>query len=182
MYDTTRIEGQALQDVDYAFTAEAGLDRTHYTMTGNPNGAGDVTVDVRVWYQSMPARWVAPMFDIQDSTIQAFQSLFEAQGAAPELVAQTSVTIPVTTGLGGQPTASKLRVHPNPAPEGEVQVHAPEDALGGLYEVYAPDGSRVQHGKVTSRQWTLTLPPASGTYVLRVYGEREVWTRRMVRR
>ena len=92
-YDTTRIEGQALQDVDYAFTSEAGLDRTHYTMTGNPSVAGDVTVDVRIWYQSMPARWVAPMFDIQDSTIQAFQELFEAQGAAPELVAETSVSI-----------------------------------------------------------------------------------------
>ena len=181
-YDTTRIEGQALQDVDYAFTSEAGLDRTHYTMTGNPSVAGDVTVDVRIWYQSMPARWVAPMFDIQDSTIQAFQELFEAQGAAPELVAETSVSIPVTSGFGDDLTVQRLRVHPNPAPEGEVLVTAPADAIGGLFELYAPDGSRVEYGRVAAAQWPLTLPYAAGTYVLRVHGAREVLTRRIVRR
>ena len=181
-YDTTRIEGQALQDVDYAFTSEAGLDRTHYTMTGNPSVAGDVTVDVRIWYQSMPARWVAPMFDIQDSTIQAFQELFEAQGAAPELVAETSVSIPVTSGFGDDLTVQRLRVHPNPAPEGEVLVTAPADAIGGLFELYAPDGSRVEYGRVTASQWPLTLPYAAGTYVLRVHSAREVLTRRIVRR
>ena len=182
VYDTTRIEGQALQDVDYAFTPEAGLDRTHYTMTGNPSVAGDVTVDVRVWYQSMPARWVAPMFDVQDSTIQAFQALFEAQGAAPELVAETSVSIPVTSGFGEDVAVQRLRVHPNPAPEGDVVVTAPSDAMGSLFELYAPDGSRVEYGKVTSLQWSLRLPHAAGTYVLRVHGAREVWTRRIVRR
>ena len=182
VYDTTRIEGQALQDVDYAFTSEAGLDRTHYTMTGNPSVAGDVTVDVRIWYQSMPARWVAPMFDIQDSTIQAFQELFEAQGAAPELVAETSVSIPVTSGFGDDLTVQRLRVHPNPAPEGEVLVTAPADAIGGLFELYAPDGSRVEYGRVAAAQWPLTLPYAAGTYVLRVHGAREVLTRRIVRR
>ena len=182
VYDTTRVEGQALQDIDYAFTSEAGLDRTHYTMTGNPDVAGDVTVDVRVWYQSMPARWVAPMFDIQDSTIQAFQDLFEAQGAAPELVAETSVNIPVTSGFDEDVAVQRLRVHPNPAPEGEVVVTAPSDALGSLYELYAPDGSRVEYGKVTTSQWPLRLPHAAGTYVLRVHGAGEVWTRRIVRR
>ena len=35
------------------------------------------------------------MFDTQDSTIQAFQALFEAQGALPELVAETTVEVPV---------------------------------------------------------------------------------------
>ena len=168
--------------MDYAFNAEAGLDRTHYTMTGNASVAGDVTVDVRVWYQSMPARWLAPMFDIQDSSIQAFQDLFEAQGAAPELVAETSVSIPVTSGFDDELTVQRLGVHPNPSPDGEVVVTAPTDAIGSLFELYAPDGSRVEYGKVTATQWPLTLPYAAGTYVLRVHGPRKVLTRRIVRR
>ena len=77
-----------------------------------------MTVDVRVWYQSMPARWVAPMFDIQDSTIQAFQALFEAQGAAPELVSATSLSIPVTSGMEELDVKSALRVHPEPRTDG----------------------------------------------------------------
>ena len=78
-YDTTRVEGEALTDVDYTFNSELGLDRLTYLMNAEPL-AGNVNIDVRVWYQSMPARWIESMFDVQDSTIQAFQTLFNAQG------------------------------------------------------------------------------------------------------
>ena len=49
----------------------------------------------------MPPRWVEPMFAFEDSTIQAFQAFFEAQGAAPELVADTAFTVNVVGGVGG---------------------------------------------------------------------------------
>ena len=88
----------------------------------------------------------------------------------------------MTSGFGDDLTVQRLRVHPNPAPEGEVVVTAPADAIGGLFELYAPDGSRVQYGRVAASQWSLTLPYAAGTYVLRVHGAREVLTRRIVRR
>ena len=67
------------------------------------------------------------MFDIQDSTIQAFQELFEAQGAAPELVAETTVVVPVVSGLD-EVDGTKVRVYPNPAPEGVVTVEVPAAA------------------------------------------------------
>jgi hypothetical protein len=122
------------------------------------------------------------MFDIQDSTIQAFQALFEAQGAAPELVAETSMSIPVTSGTSELSSASQLRVHPNPAPMGQVTVHAPEAAVGGLWELYTPSGSRVAHGVVNRVAWQQELPSTSGTYVLRVHRDGRTWTRRIVRR
>ena len=182
VYDTTRVEGAALLDDDFVEDATAGLDRVHYAMTATPITNANVTVDVRVWYQSMPARWVAPMFDIQDSTIQAFQALFEAQGAAPELVSATSLSIPVTSGLGELDGRSALRVHPNPAPMGEVTVQAPQASLGGLWELYTPAGSRVAHGVVNRETWQLELPLTTGTYVLRVHHQGKTWTRRVVRR
>ena len=148
MYDTTRVEGAALMDDDFVEEAAEGLDRVHYAMTATPTSNANVTVDVRVWYQSMPARWVAPMFDIQDSTIQAFQALFEDQGAAPELVSAKSVSIPVVSGTDEVDVKAALRVHPNPAPMGQVTVQAPDVAVGGLWELYTPAGSRVAHGTV----------------------------------
>ena len=72
-YDTTRIEAKLCRTWIMR-SHQAGLDQA-YTMTGNPSVAGDVTVDVRIWYQACRP-WVAPMNDIQDSTIQAFQELF----------------------------------------------------------------------------------------------------------
>ena len=182
VYDTTRVEGEALVDVDFVFNSEDGLDRTHYVLSGNPMIESNVNIDVRLWYQSMPARWVAPMFETQHSSIQAFQTLFEAQGAAPELIAETTVSIPVTSGMGAERLAGNLHVYPNPAPDGMVNVIVPERALNGLFEIYAPNGSRVQFGQVTSSNWSLELPQPEGTYVLRVHSNGEVWTRRIVRR
>ena len=182
VYDTTRVEGAALMDDDFVQEAAEGLDRVHYAMTATPMSNANVTVDVRVWYQSMPARWVAPMFDIQDSTIQAFQALFEDQGAAPELVSAKSVSIPVVSGTAELDVKSALRVHPNPAPLGQVTVQAPDVAVGGLWELYTPAGSRVAHGTVNRERWQLELPLASGTYVLRVHHKGKTWTRRIVRR
>ena len=108
--------------------------------------------------------------------------MFEAQGASPELVAETTVSIPVTSGMGAERLAGNLRVYPNPAPDGMVNVIVPERALNGLFELYAPNGSRVQFGQVTSSNWSLELPQPEGTYVLRVHSNGEVWTRRIVRR
>lgn len=182
VYDTTRVEGAALEDVDYVFNSEAGLDRVTYAMMAEPEAGGSVTLDVRVWYQSMPARWIAPMFEVQDSTIQAFQMLFEAQGAAPELVAEATVSVPVLASVGDFPLEQSLRVHPNPTSDGQVAVRAPRQALGGLWELYAPTGSRIAFGRVESQSWELVLPQTRGTYVLRIHGSSQTWSRRIVRR
>jgi len=130
----------------------------------------------------MPARWLAPMFDIQDSTIQAFQALFDAQGAAPELVAETTTSIPVLASLSESTATTSIQAHPNPTYDGEVSVRVPRQALGALWEVYSPSGSRISFGRVTAEAWSLRLPEPAGTYVLRMHAEGVTWTRRLVRR
>ena len=182
VYDTTRVEGLALQDDDFTLNAGQGLDRVSYVMSAGPLEGSYVTVDVRVWYQSMPARWLAPMFEVQDSTIQAFQALFEAQGAEPELVAETSVSIPVLAGLSELGLASALQVHPNPTSDGIVEVRVPAQAMGSLWELYAPTGSRIAFGRVSQLVWDLNLPEPRGTYVLRVHAPAQTYVRRVIRR
>ena len=51
-----------------------------YDMVADLPLGSNVDVDVRVWYQAMPPRWVNPMFDTQDSTIQAFQAPVRSPG------------------------------------------------------------------------------------------------------
>jgi len=179
LYDTTRVEGGALSDGNFTFQASAGLDEVTYEI-GVPAFSPYVTVDVRMWYQSMPPRWVNPMFDLQDSTIQAFQAMFEAQGAAPELVAFRREVIPVVGATNDVPRQA-LAVHPNPTFDGRVVVNLPTTGRGGLWELYNPAGSRIEHG-TTASTFELQLPATAGTYVLRVHAEGQSWTRRIVRK
>ena len=179
VYDTTRVEGLALYDLEFSFESELGLDRLTYDMTASPSTDLPVVMDVRVWYQSMPPRWVAPMFDIQDSTIQAFQALFEAQGAAPELVAETSVSVPVVSSVSEQ--AQHGQAFPNPTVDGRVTVVPPLAFQGGMWELYDPKGSRVNHGQVEALM-ELQLPAVPGTYVLQMHSKGQHWVRRLVRK
>lgn len=179
VYDTTRVEGLALYDLEFAFESELGLDRLTYDMTASPSTDLPVVMDVRVWYQSMPPRWVAPMFDIQDSTIQAFQALFEAQGAAPELVAETSVSVPVVSSVSEQ--ARHGQAFPNPTVDGRVTVVPPLAFQGGMWELYDPKGSRVNHGQAGALM-ELQLPAVPGTYVLQMHSKGQHWVRRLVRK
>ena len=174
VYDTTLVEGLALLDPDYTTASSAGKDVVQYDIQAGASGA--VTVDVRLWYQSMPPRWVNPMFDTQDSTIQAFQALFEAQGAAPELVAETTVEVPVVGSVAEQD--SRVQAFPNPTADGLVQLDLP--VAGGMWELYAADGTRIQHGQARQRM-TLELPKAAGTYLFKLHGEHRDWTTRIVR-
>lgn len=179
VYDTTRVEGLALIDLDFTFESELGLDRLTYDMAASPSTNFPVVVDVRVWYQSMPPRWVAPMFDIQDSTIQAFQALFEAQGAVPELVAETSVSVPVVSSVTEQ--AQHGKAFPNPTFDGGVTVVPPMAFQGGMWELYDPKGSRVDHGQAGALM-EMQLPAIPGTYVLQMHSKGRHWVRRLVRK
>ena len=49
-----------------------------------------------------------------------------------------------------------------------------------MWELYAADGTRIQHGQARQRM-TLELPKAAGTYLFKLHGEHRDWTTRIVR-
>lgn len=181
VYDTTRVEGLALTDPNF----EVGLGR--HTVTYEMASPAELTADailmeVKVWYQAIPPRWVESMFAFEDSTIQAFQTFFEAQGAAPELVTDTAFTINVLGSVQGTMEAEAWTIFPNPTENGQITVRVPERARGSLWELYDAKGSRVASGWTLPSQ-TLQLPTARGTYLLKwVLEDGECITRKVVRR
>jgi len=177
VYDTTRVEGLAYEDE--SFDVADGSDVITYQFPPADVG-GQVEVDVHVWYQAMPPRWINSMFEFQDSTIQAFQTMFEAQGAAPELVKDTTFLLAVAGSVQEDIASERWSVYPNPSRDGRVTMLVPERARGALWEVYGMDGSRMASG------WTLpgmeiSLPKAQGTYAIRWHLESgEVISRKAV--
>jgi hypothetical protein len=83
-YDTTRVIG-VLDDPDFDFAA--GSDVVHYRLSTN-GYTGFLTVTAKVWYQSLPPKWMAPMFAYNSPEIDAFKAMFEAADRSPILVAE----------------------------------------------------------------------------------------------
>ena len=180
VYDTTRVEGLALNDPQ--FNVGQGRHTVQYEMATPPNATyAPIDMEIKVWYQAMPPRWLEPMFAFEDSTIQAFQALFEAQGAAPELVADTAFTVNLI-GDVADVAEKQWGVFPNPTWDGVVRVDVPERAIGSLWELYDAKGSRVASGWTRGNQ-RLQLPDAKGTYLLKwTLPDGESVTRKVIRR
>jgi hypothetical protein len=120
------------------------------------------------------------MFEFQDSTIQAFQTMFEAQGAAPELVRDTTFVLDAINSVNALTPMERWAVYPNPSQDGRVTVLVPDRAIGALWEVYGMDGSRVASGW-TMPNMEIQLPGVQGTYAIRWHLESgEVITRKAV--
>ncbi|MBK8193382.1 MAG: hypothetical protein IPK76_09275 [Lewinellaceae bacterium] len=84
-YDTTRVIGPALNDPDFDFAS--GSDAVQYSIPTN-GYTGKLKVTARVWYQSLPPKWMAPMFEYNSPEIDAFRAMFDAADRSPVLVAE----------------------------------------------------------------------------------------------
>ena len=91
VYDTTQIIGAALQDPDFNRmqngTQGTGADVLHYAIANN-GYTGFLTVTAQVWYQSLPPKWMMPMFEWSAPEIDSFKTMFDAADKAPILIAE----------------------------------------------------------------------------------------------
>ena len=91
------------------------------------------------------------------------------------------MTIPVTSNVQETSLTAEGRLYPNPTMDGRVTVQVPAHLANGMWELYAPDGSRIAHGACEARL-SLELPQVRGTYVFKAHGSGEPWVQRVVRR
>ena len=190
-YDTTLVVGanvewdMALGDFNRSESGEegTGADVVHYALDIPAlNGCEDCNVTARLWYQAMPPRWVAPMFEVETDIIAEFESMYWDY-AAPELVVEMSTSL-VTTSVDPL-MASSWKVYPNPSDDGRVFVEFPQGFNGTVYEVFNAGGQRVSAGPIVrgAMAWSFDLPAATGVYVVHFHGEEgDQSTHRILRR
>lgn len=188
VYDTTTLAGAAvLEDAlngnfnrDAAGNEGTGGDRVTYLADVSTAYAGDAAPELRVrmWYQSMPPRWVNPMFEVEGPAIDWFEGVFE-EYAHPDLVKEIEVT--AQTVNISHPVGPEGRIWPNPTQDGRVQVESPWGA-GGSYEVFDALGQRVLKGRVNADSFELLLPATRQVYTVVLYQGDQKWTARVVRR
>ncbi len=93
-YDTTRIVGSALQDPDFNKmpngTQGTGADIVHFAIPIN-GYTGMLSVHAKVWYQSLPPKWMAPIFEWSAPEIDSFKLMLDAADRSPILVAEQAL-------------------------------------------------------------------------------------------
>ncbi len=130
VYDTTAVVGAEVEaDMlfgDFNRTEDgaegSGADRIRYEMALPADWPEGLTpeVEVKVWYQAMPPRWVASMFETEAPAIADFEGLYWDY-AAPDLVtAQVTTPINLAGGTELDGDASSFAVFPNPVASGEA--------------------------------------------------------------
>lgn len=181
-YDTTEIAGNALNDPDFNFDGleGTGADVVHFHIP--VSGVGDtLRVSARMYYQSIPKRWVQDMFSASTPQIDTFETMYNAADHTPVLVAADSILgLAVPTSVNEPDPASLVQVYPNPS-RGTVWLSGLNPSEVVAIGVYGLDGKRIslQQGYDSSG---ISLPEKTGVYLIRV--EAEDWSRvfRVLRR
>lgn len=163
-YDTTQIIGAALGDPN--FDLASGSDAVQYSIPTN-GYTGKLKVTARVWYQSLPPKWMAPMFEYDSPEIDAFRAMFDAADRSPVLVAER-----VLDDVFVSPVRTK-----GPEKERFVTIF-PTFNQSGTVNIRVSAGIRVQRVQVWNVEGKLVwdksdagdiqLPAARGAYLVAV--------------
>lgn len=95
-YDSTRVEGLALEDPNFNSDAN-GIDTVTYRITGLSPG-NDYQVRVRLYYQSLAPRYVKHLLSFDTDAVNRFRGYYEATPNLPVTVDSIAFTTN-TTGL-----------------------------------------------------------------------------------
>ncbi|MCW5921634.1 MAG: hypothetical protein KIS77_04775 [Saprospiraceae bacterium] len=164
-YDTTRIVGAALQDP--TFNLSEGSDVVHYRISTH-GYTGLLFVTARVWYQSLPPKWMAPMFAFSSPEIDAFRAMFDAADRSPVLVAE-HVLDPVFVSPVSIKDIDKqelVKIYPTLSRDGRVLVEAASGVRVQRVQVWDTAGRLVWDK--TDAQQPLHLPEKRGLYFVLV--------------
>lgn len=179
-YDTTRIVGTALGDPDFNRhpdgTEGSGADVLHVHVPIH-GYTGEFSVTARVWYQSLPPKWMAPLFEYSSPEIDSFRQMFDAADRAPILVASAEKTVLVSPASTSAPQGPKITVSPTLSADGRVHVDVPADTPARRLRVWNSAGQMVWDRVAAD----LTLPATKGMYFIEVQTSAGRVVRRVVR-
>ncbi|NQX91036.1 MAG: T9SS type A sorting domain-containing protein [Flavobacteriales bacterium] len=168
VYDTTLVGEVALADPNFNHedgVEGSGTDRIEYKIALN-GYEGDISVETRLYYQSMPPKWMEEMFSFQTTEIDFFKEKYEEQGAAPVLIQERTLSTIVTNIENLELSAIKL--FPNPSSDGTFNIQSEMTSLTGI-EIYDASGRLMSQAQLNGLFYRGTLPSASGLYTIVIH-------------
>jgi hypothetical protein len=142
-YDTARISADALADADFntdGVSEGTAVDYVHFHVPLSMVN-GWLTVETNFYYQAVPPKWLDEMFQVNNPTIDTFQTMYDAADKSPFLVANDSISI-FATAIENSKVAEAAHISPT-ASSGRFVVQADSNAELVLIRVYNGNGKTV---------------------------------------
>jgi len=181
-YDTTSIVGYAKVDPNFNFEGfeGSGTDLVNYHVPLN-NYNGTIKVITKMYYQSVPPKYLEDMFSYSTPEIDEFKAMYLNADKTPVLVACDSiVNISVVTGVESQSIAD-IGIYPNPTNDGWIKLRGIESGKIDQIQVFDVRGKLVASFSNASANG-IQLPEEAGVYLVKAEGEFGEEVLRVVRR
>lgn len=169
VYDTTLIIGAALTDPNFNRDADglegSGSDLVHYRIPTN-GYTGHLKVTARVWYQSLPPKWMMPMFAYSSPEIDSFKVMFDAADRSPVLIAERVLDSVQVSPVATHPVDNEsfVRITPTLTADGKVNIQLSGDVQLRRVQVWDSAGRLVWDQPARA----LWLPADRGVYFVAV--------------
>ncbi len=165
VYDTTQVVGIA-NDPDFNYVAGlegSGTDHLHFSIH-NEGYTGFLRVTARVWYQSLPPKWMAPLFAYSSPEIDSFKTMLATADNAPVLIAEKKLDSLFVSPLSSKNLFSEnlVSIFPTVSHDGKVSVQVSPSIQ--LFEVHIFDNNGRLCG--VQRSGEVVLPVQRGLYYL----------------
>ncbi len=183
-YDTTFIAGNALTDANFNYengNEGSGSDRVSYHVPRADYEGGYVNISARVYYQSLPPKWMEEIFSESTPEIESFKTMYYQTDQTPTLVAEAlldSIWVETIINTEEQSSFAALLLTPNPTPDGWLNCRLPDGHHLLEIQVFDVDGRLLQ----SHRSSSFRLPEKQGIYVIRISSNLGQTTRKIVRR
>lgn len=183
VYDTTQIIGAALTDPDFNRFDDgkegSGSDVLHFHIPIS-GYTGRLKVSAKVWYQSLPPKWMAPLFEYSSPEIDTFRQMFDAADRSPVLVAYAALdSLWVTPVSTHENALASIRVAPTLSRDGLVRVFLPQGVA--LQRVRAWDARGQMVWDNPGATTDIRLPGRKGIYIVSVETNRGRKTAKVLR-
>lgn len=184
VYDTTRIVNIGNDPNFNRFpngTEGSGSDILHFRLPNN-GYTGRLSVQARVWYQSLPPKWMAPMFAFSSPEIDTFRTMFEAADQSPTLIAEASLDSVFVSPVSVKNLDNQniVRVFPQLSLDGQVQVQPLGNTQIRRIQVW-DSGGRMVLDKTSGHGEPLRLPNERGLYFIAVETNKGRLVKKVVR-
>ncbi|MCX6274585.1 MAG: T9SS type A sorting domain-containing protein [Bacteroidetes bacterium] len=170
-YDTVKISPDALADDDFnkvSGVEGSGIDLVHYHVPLTA-AVGAVTIHARLYYQSVPPKFLDEMFAFNSAEIDSFRTMFNNADQNPLLIASDSI-VNIALKTPQIQNENSIKVYPTISRDGKVFVEAGNGALITGIVLYDTQGKMVSVTRNSARNsvFTVFLPASESLYFMKI--------------
>ena len=183
-YDTCVISPDAMADADFNKNNSIEGSATDYVHFHVPLGSfsGDLKVTTRVFYQSVPPKWLDEMFVLNSPEIDTFRTMYASADKTPFLVATDSLNLTIT-GIKQQNLESSISLYPSISRSGEFTLMTNSEIKIEKVEIFDANGKIVQSQILNEDtvKANFVISGKSGNYYIRIVTNKGVTIKKVLK-